>query len=257
MSTQIKNDGWNANLYDQKHAFVSQHGENLIELLAPEKGDNVLDLGCGTGDLAHRLSDAGAIITGVDQSENMIEQAQKKYPSLAFQVADACNLPFNAEFDAIFSNAVLHWIKTPDQVLAGCYRALKPGGRFVAEFGGKGNIETISNGVKSQYKKLGITYPDQEFPWYFPSIGEYTNIMESAGFHVCYAWHFDRPTPLIGEAGLENWLVMFGDTLLPGLHHKQKEAVIKGVVTLLKPVLYYDNRWVADYKRLRVIGTKL
>ncbi|MBS4209427.1 methyltransferase domain-containing protein [Bacillus sp. FJAT-50079] len=250
-------DQWNAHLYDRKHAFVSQYGESLIDLLAPMKGEKILDLGCGTGDLAKRLSDLDTNIIGVDQSENMVNQALNKYPNLSFQVQNALDLPYNNEFDAVFSNATLHWIKPPERVLHSIFNSLKKGGRLVAEFGGIGNVQSITEEMIHQIEKLGMEYDYTQFPWYFPSIGEYTALMEKIGFHVTFAHHFARPTPLEGENGLRNWITMFADNLLAGFTEEKKEIVIENAEKRLKHILYVDGQWIADYKRIRVIGVKV
>src|SRR5579863_1826995 len=135
--------GWNPTLYDARHAFVWEKARGLIDLLAPQPGERILDLGCGTGQLASEIASVGATVVGVDRSPEMIAEARMKFPELRFDVADARALPFAQEFDAVFSNATLHWIPQADQVIVGVVRALKPGGRFVAEFGGKGNVRIL------------------------------------------------------------------------------------------------------------------
>ncbi|MEH7414944.1 methyltransferase domain-containing protein [Neobacillus drentensis] len=249
-------DTWNANLYDSKHSFVSLYGESLIELLAPQKGEKILDLGCGTGDLAKQLSDYGSEITGVDRSEKMIEKAKKKYPTIHFIVQDATNLTFHHEFDAVFSNAALHWIKQPKQALTCIYNCLRQGGRFVAEFGGKDNVKAISDELIHQLEAEGITFNSELFPWFFPSIAEYSSLMEQAGFRVTFAQHFDRPTPLDGDSAIKNWIDMFGSSLLTDVPETKKAGIIAKVESNLKEVLYRDGRWIGDYKRIRVIGFK-
>ena len=211
---QSTKDYWNANLYDQNHSFVSKYGNNLIELLAPKQGEKILDLGCGTGDLAKELYDVGVNIVGVDKSKNMITEALRKYPHINFMIRDATNLGYHIEFDAVFSNATLHWVKQPKQALNCIYQSLKQDARFVAEFGGKGNVQTITDEIIHQLKESGIEYKMEHFPWYYPSIGEYTSLMEEVGFRVIFAQHFDRPTPLVGENGLKNWIKMFGRSIV-------------------------------------------
>jgi len=142
---------WNASEYDAKHAFVYEKAMGLVDLLKPKMGERILDLGCGTGVLTSEIASRGAEVYGIDRSIEMIEQAKSKFPTLRFEVADARELKFNEEFDAVFSNAVLHWIPEPEKVAAGIARALKPGGRFVAEFGGKGNIQTLVKGFHAAY----------------------------------------------------------------------------------------------------------
>ncbi|WP_251554825.1 class I SAM-dependent methyltransferase [Neobacillus muris] len=252
----FKNDTWNAVLYDNNHAFVSKFGKGLVELLAPQPDESILDLGCGTGDLVFQLHQLGVHVTGIDQSENMIAQAQKKYPGLLFEVTDALDLPYQEEFDAVFSNAVLHWIKRPDQVLSCVFDSLKQGGRFVAEFGGKGNVKAITDGIMDQFLEMGMEYDAEDFPWYYPSIGEYSALMESAGFRVVFAQHFDRPTKLDGDDGLSNWVKMFCGGMLEGISKDIRDSIISKVEINLKPVLYQNGAWYADYKRIRVIGIK-
>ena len=227
-------DYWNANLYDQNHSFVSKYGNNLIELLAPQQGERILDLGCGTGDLAKKLDDLGVNVVGVDHSNNMITEARKKYPHISFLVRDVTELGYNDEFDAVFSNATLHWVKQPKIALEWIYKSLKQGGRFVAEFGGKGNVQTITDEIIHQMKDSGMDYKTEQFPWYYPSIGEYSTLMEEVGFRVVFAQHFDRLTPLDGENGLKNWIEMFGSHLLESLNEEKKDTIITKVENKFK-----------------------
>lgn len=255
-SYQSESDNWNADLYDNKHSFVSKFGNNLVELLAPKQGEKILDLGCGTGDLTNTIHKYGVEILGIDKSENMINQALNKYPSLPFMVQDATSLDYLNEFDAVFSNATLHWVHPPIQALKGIYQCLKQGGRFVAEFGGKGNVETITNEVIQQIKQAGFPFGAEHFPWFYPSVGEYSNLMEKVGFRVTFAQHFDRPTPLIGENGLRNWIDMFGSQLFHDIPSEAKNEIIAKAEKNVKDTLYIDGKWMADYKRIRVIGVK-
>jgi ubiquinone/menaquinone biosynthesis C-methylase UbiE len=256
LRTQTTKDNWNANLYDQNHSFVSKYGNNLIKLLALKEGEKILDLGCGTGDLAKNLYDIGGNVVGIDNSQNMINQALVKYPEIKFVVRDVTDLGFNEEFDAVFSNATLHWVKKPKLALESIYRSLKSSGRFVAEFGGKGNVQIITNEIIDQINQSGIEFNMEQFPWYYPSIGEYTSLMEEAGFRVTFAEHFDRPTPLDGETGLWNWIKMFGMNLFEGLEEERTEFIMTKVENNLKDILYKEGKWIADYKRIRVIGFK-
>lgn len=253
MANGVKDDSWNAHLYDQEHAFVSDFGGDLVQWLAPEPGEKVLDLGCGTGDLANKLNQLGVHIIGIDKSENMIQQAENKYPGIKFQAQDAVSMGYTTEFDAVFSNATLHWVKNPKPALQSIFNALKPGGRFVAEFGGKGNVQNITDELIQQ---LGSNFKTEQFPWYFPSIGEYTSLMEQIGFRVTHAQHFDRPTPLNGENGLRNWIEMFAPTMFEGVTPETKERVITAAEENLREVLFQNGAWIADYKRIRVLGIK-
>jgi trans-aconitate methyltransferase len=246
----MKSD-WNATLYEGQHAFVWQYGESLIELLAPQSGESILDLGCGTGQLTARMAQMGAAVSGIDADAAMIAKAQQNYPHLQFAQADARNFQVEALVDAVFSNAVLHWVKEPDRAIQCIYEALKPGGRFVAEFGGKGNVQAITGALLQ-------TYPAYASPWYFPSVADYATRLERQGFEVMLATLRDRPTPLEdGDAGLANWLRMFAYELLGELMPEQQNQVIAAVERQLKPVLYQEGRWIADYRRLRVLAIKL
>lgn len=247
---------WNAHLYDDKHAFVSKYGNSLVELLAPQRGEKILDLGCGTGDLTNKLYEYGAEVIGIDKSENMVKQAISKYPHIPFAVQDAIDLQFHSKFDAVFSNATLHWVKPPIKALKGIYQSLKQGGRFCAEFGGKGNVQTITDEIIQQIKEAGYEFQAEQFPWFYPSIGEYTTLMEDAGFNVTFAQHYERPTQLDGENGLKNWIHMFGNMLFDGIPEEKKKQIIENVEKNLKDNLYQDGNWIADYKRIRVIGIK-
>lgn len=255
-SFQNGKDNWNADLYDHKHSFVSKFGNNLVELLDPKPGETILDLGCGTGDLTNTIHNFGAETLGIDKSENMVRQAFNKYPHLKFLVQDATSLNFPSEFDAVFSNATLHWVHPPAQALEGIYHSLKKGGRFVAEFGGKGNVQIITDEIIRQIKGAGFPFSEEQFPWFYPSIGEYSHLMEKVGFRVTFAQHFDRPTPLDGDNGLRNWITMFGELLFHGISIDAKTEIISKVEENVKGILYSEGKWMADYKRLRVIGVK-
>lgn len=244
---------WNSELYEQKHSFVWQYGESLIDLLAPQPGESILDLGCGTGHLTAQIANLGCQVWGIDADEQMINQARQTYPHLHFEKGDARFLPVKSLLDAVFSNAVLHWIKEPDLVIERVYHSLKPGGRFVAEFGGKGNIEAIASNLFSTLDVLG--YP-QENPWYFPSLGQYTTKLEQQGLEVTWAALFSRPTPLEGENGLSNWLRMFAQGILSPLPPEIQQQVIKTVEEKTQQQLYREGCWYADYRRLRLVAYK-
>jgi len=246
---------WDPTLYESRHAFVWQYGTDLIELLAPQPGERILDLGCGTGQLTAAIAARGAAVIGLDISPAMLERARQHYPELQFVAADATDFAFAEPFDAVFSNAVLHWINEPGRVAASVWRALKPGGRFVAEFGGKGNIQAIHSALARAIVAAGYSVPDEVGPRYFPSIGEYASLLERQGFTVTYAALFDRPTPLAGgEAGLRNWIAMFANDFFAGIPLEQHQAVLQHVEGGLRDQLWRDGAWVADYKRLRVVA---
>lgn len=251
----IPND-WNSVLYQDKHAFVWQYGEDLLQLLNPQAGESILDIGCGTGQLTEKIAQAGSQVRGIDHAASMIEKARQNYPHLRFDVADVRNFQVEEPLDAVFSNAVLHWVKEAEQAIASIYQALKVGGRFVAEFGGKGNVQAIVTALETTLQ-AGISTQSLN-PWYYPSIAEYASLLEKQGFDVIYAVLFERPTLLAdGEAGLANWIEMFADTFLAGLSTEQQTQVIRTVEENLKPKLFKDGNWIADYRRLRIIAIKV
>lgn len=248
---------WDAALYQEKHNFVWQYGESLIELLSPQSGDRLLDLGCGTGQLSQQMAAAGAEVIGIDTDATMIQQAQQNYPELQFEVADARNFQVTQPYDAVFSNAVLHWIPDPEPVIDCVWRSLKPGGRFVAEFGGRGNVQGIVEALYETLREMGCSSPRDLNPWYFHSLGEYATLLEHRGFRVTYAVLFDRPTPLTGgAAGMANWLRMFANKFFAELSAQAQTEVIRSVEARLKPTLYQDGGWIADYRRLRLSAIK-
>lgn len=247
---------WDTACYDKQHAFVWQYGKTVLELLAPQSGEHILDLGCGTGHLTQEIAIAGANAWGIDASPDMINQAQQNYPHLKFCVADARQFQVDHPLDAVFSNATLHWIKEPIAVIRCINQALKPGGRFVAEFGGKGNVRAIVAALYTTLEKLGFDHPESKNPWYFPSIAEYAQLLEQHGFDVTYATLFDRPTSLAGESGMANWLNVFANHFLSDLSADQRSTVIWAVEDYLRPTHYQNGVWVADYRRLRVVAVK-
>lgn len=244
-------NAWNAELYQGKHAFVWQHGASLLELLQPRPGETILDLGCGTGELTQQIADAGADVLGLDLSPAMLEQARRQHPGLTFVHGDARDFALAEPVDAIFSNAALHWIKEPAAVLACVAQALKPGGRFVAEFGGQGNVATIAKALLNVLSEFGVAV---ELPWYFPSIAAYTTLVENAGLETTYALLFDRPTPLQGSDGLRDWLAMFATQVLERIAPERHEEFLRRVEQEARPHLFRDGGWSADYRRLRIVA---
>jgi trans-aconitate methyltransferase len=248
---------WKPTLYDEKLGFVSEYGKGVVELLEPQQGERILDLGCGTGDLSHDIAKSGAYVLGMDYSLHMIEQASSKYPELDFRMGNAEQFTLDQPVNAVFSNAALHWVKNASNVVASVWNALVPGGRFVAEFGGKANCDTI---VKSIYKVLeeyGID-AEKRNPWYFPSIGEYSSLLEQQGFRVTYAAHFDRPTLLQdGENGLTHWLSgLAADEFFKDITEADKETMFAKIAHHAQASLFTNGNWYADYKRLRIVAIK-
>ncbi len=246
---------WNTELYEGRHSFVWQLGEGVFELLRPKSGEQILDLGCGTGQLTHRIAQAGAQVTGVDSSPDMIGQARQNFPGLTFVLRDAAELQFDTQFDAVFSNAALHWMLDARAVAHGVARALRAGGRFVAEMGGKGNNTCIQAALRNVVPRYSTGKPPSA-KTYFPSVGEYAGILEAAGFDVRMAELFDRPTPLEGEQGMANWLRQFSWYSFESVPTPLREKALTDVVDQLRETRYQNGQWSADYRRLRFIAVK-
>jgi len=254
MATKEK---WDAELYDGKHAFVWELAKDLVPLLGPKAGERILDIGCGTGHLTAEIAATGAEVIGLDRSDEMVREARKKFPGIRFEVMDGRELPFAEEFDGVFSNATLHWIKEPERVIAGIARALRPGGRFVAEFGGKGNIAGLMAAVKEACGKLELKFGKEMQPWYFPSVGEYARLLEKHGLEVREAALFDRPTPLEDEErGLRTWMEMFGGAILKQVPEEKRAALLEGTKRAAREELFREGRWVLDYRRLRIVAQR-
>jgi trans-aconitate 2-methyltransferase len=241
---------WNAEQYESRHSYVWQFGGSLLELLAPRPGERVLDIGCGTGQLTAEIARSGARVVGLDSSPEMLGQARQNYPQLKFVLANATSFQFEEPFDAIFSNAALHWVKNAEASVKSMAGALRPGGRFVAEFGGKGNIVCILAALNVVFGAEA----EERCPWWFPGIGEYASLLERHGLEVRQASLFDRPTPIEGEHGMEDWIEMFCGSYFRGLDaHRAKEKV-RELAALLRPKLYREGVWRLDYRRLRVVA---
>lgn len=254
--TTHTNQTWNAALYDTKHGFVARFGEDLVSgWLRPQPGESILDLGCGTGHLTSKIHETGAQIVGLDSSPEMIAEAQTRYPDLSFRLADGADFRLEQPVDAVFSNAALHWIHAAEATAARVYEALKPGGRFVAEFGCKGNVAAVLKAADEVLREKA--YPAlPRPPWYFPSLGEYTTLLETQGFFIASAVQFDRPTPLEGEDGGRNWIRMFGAPLMQTVPSDQRDDFISAVESRLRPTQYREGQWTADYRRLRFVAIK-
>ncbi len=248
---------WNAREYDAKHAFVYEKAKGLVDLLAPNSGERILDLGCGTGVLTSKIAATGAKVFGIDRSPEMVAQAKSKFPALKFEVVDATQMEFDGEFDAVFSNAVLHWIPEAEKVVRGIARALKPGGRFVAEFGGKGNIQTLVKAFHRAFAGLRMSEPEDVSPWFYPGIAEYAALLEKHGVEVRSASLFERPTVLEdGSKGLENWIRVFRQTFVEKMGEEAAARWIHEVERQCRAELFQDGDWVLDYRRLRITAYK-
>jgi trans-aconitate methyltransferase len=250
---------WDPATYARNARFVSDLGSPVADLLAPKPGERILDLGCGDGVLTKKLADLGCEVVAVDSSVPQVEAARKLgLTAFAISAEDLLNedLPFNQEFDAVFSNAVLHWIKRTDTdvMLAGVYRSLKPGGRFVAECGGHGCVQKIRTALVQALDRRGID-GETRVPWYFPTPGDYATRLECAGFRVDNIALIPRPTPLPGD--IIGWLETFALNFLQGFSDEARSDYLREVRTVLEPQLRdADGTWMADYVRLRFAATK-
>lgn len=242
---------WEVDHYRHHTGFVSTLGAPVVDLLAPKSGEHILDLGCGDGVLTEKLVASGAHVLGVDASETMIEAARGR--GLDVQLADAQNLDFDRRFDAVFSNAALHWMTDPDAVIAGVRRALKPGGRFVGEFGGHGNVAAITVALWAAVERFGVD-PASIDPWYFPSAEAYRARLEVLGFEVTSIALIPRPTPL--PTDMEGWLTTMAGPFFQALDAENRAPALAETIRLLRPRLCDENgRWTADYVRLRFRAT--
>lgn len=247
-----KTNDWNPALYESGHAFVWKMAEDVFLLLNPHAGERILDVGCGTGQLTSRISASGASVVGIDSSAEMIRQARANFPEGDFRIADATSFSLGERFDAVFSNAALHWVTQPEAAVERIAAHLGPGGRFAAEFGGKGNVEAILTGMRTVLERRGLPIHS---PWYFPSVGEYSAILERHGFEVRRAELVDRMTPLEeGENGIRRWIEMFGKSLVAAVPAEEIPAILGEFEREVRPRLYSEGVWSADYRRIRVLA---
>jgi trans-aconitate methyltransferase len=253
----LKPQTWNPELYQTCHSFVWEYGRDLLGLLAPQKHESILDVGCGTGNLTAEIAALSGKVTGVDSSQQMIDRARLNYPHLDFRLAEVQKLTFEAEYDAIFSNAVLHWVRDAEPAAQAMSHALKPAGRMVVEFGGKGNIAAVLEATYRALELVGVDSPELLNCWYFPSVDEYTSVLEGAGMRVSYAALFDRPTVLDGGlVGMTNWIRVFGGMFLSAVSPEKHETFFEKLNEYAAPSLLCDGVWQADYRRLRVAAIK-
>ncbi len=245
---------WDPQAYATHAAFVPALGSAVLDLLAPKAGERILDLGCGDGVLTERLVATGATVVGIDADSTMVAAAVAK--GLDVAVGDGRRLAFDAEFDAVFSNAALHWMGEPAPVVAGVFRALKPGGRFVGEFGGHGNIAAIRVAVRAVLAARGYRVPAQEDN-YYPTAEAYRAALEAAGFVVDSCAIIPRPTPI--ASGMGAWLQTFRGGFIDaaGVPPDKRGQVIEDTRAMLRPILAdASGNWIADYVRLRFAAHK-
>ncbi|RAS82575.1 class I SAM-dependent methyltransferase [Priestia endophytica] len=248
---------WKPEYYNQTASFVAKYGEGLFPLLRAKENECILDLGCGTGKHAHEIALAGASVIGIDASQHTIKKAKESYPHLEFRTGNGEDFQLERKVDAVFSNAALHWMKRPERVISSVNRCLKTGGRFVGEMGSKGNVASIIQALYQALEEYGIEKKEIYNPWYFPSVGEYTTLLEQGGFEVCYVSSFVRPTELAKEnEGIKGWIANFAGDFLAPVDESVQGEVVKRVESIAREHLYENEKWIADYKRLRFLAIK-
>jgi trans-aconitate methyltransferase len=247
-----RRQSWDPDLYARNARFVADLATAVVDLLAPRAGERVLDLGCGDGVLTKTLVDAGCSVIGVDSSSAQVAAAVAA--GIDARLGDVERLEFSGEFDAVFSNAALHWIKRPERPIDGAWRALKPGGRFVGELGGHGCVRTIECALVEELERRGVDAA-RVHPWYFPTDAEYRRLLEARGFSVSFIALIPRPTPLPGD--ILGWLETFAGTFCSALPESQRQSYLTAVRDRLRPALCdAGGRWTADYVRLRFAATR-
>jgi trans-aconitate methyltransferase len=239
---------WLADRYSEHAHFVPALGQPVLELLKPIAGERILDLGCGDGVLTEKIAAAGASVVGVDAAPDMINAAKRR--GLDARVMDGTELRFDQEFDAVFSNAALHWMKSdPDAVIAGVARSLKRSGRFVAEMGGHGCVAAIAVAIMAVMERREVNARAM-LPWYFPTVDDYRARLQRGGFMVDYIELIPRPTSL--PTNMAGWLDVFAAGFFTRLPAEQRAAARDEIVEMLRPVLCDEQgRWTGDYIRLR------
>lgn len=242
---------WDATTYDRDFAFVSAYGAELLDWLRAQPGERILDLGCGTGELAERIAATGAEVIGIDSDPAMIEAALTRLPNVELRVADGHDFAVDEPVDAVFSNAALHWMPAAVEVLGCVSDALRHGGRFVAEMGATGNVATVMAAVDRACREAGL--PERDWPWFFPSPAQYAAMLEDAGLEIRELDFRDRPTKLVGEDGITGWLRMFAGPAMADV----PTEVVDRAVQIARPMLWRDGAWWADYRRLRFRAVKV
>jgi trans-aconitate methyltransferase len=238
---------WNPESYAKNARFVAELGEPLLPRLDAKPGETILDLGCGDGALTEKIAASGAKVYGIDASLAQTQASKRR--ALDVLVMDGRRLGFKQCFDAVFTNAALHWIKQPEKVIAGVWNCLKPGGRFVGEFGGEGNVDGIRSALHAGLRRRGID-PWTVDPWYYPSAEQYSQLLTAAGFTVGHMELIPRPTPLPGD--IVDWLEVFAQPLTRSVAESERNSLVDEVRAELKPALCdRGGRWIADYVRLR------
>lgn len=251
----MPNISWDAADYKENFSFVPAYGEAVVSLITKQPGSRVIDLGCGNGSLTDKIARRGYLVTGIDDSNEMLRLAQEEHPDLNFIRGNAVTFHLDEKADVVFSNAVFHWIDEKDQqtMLSNIYRNLKPGGELASEFGGFGCAEAVHGTLERCFSERRLAY---RRVFYFPTIGMYAPMLEKAGFKIEYAALFDRPTPQNGADGLANWIRMFVKKPFEGMEKELKEEIISDAVSRLKDRLYQNGCWIVDYVRIQFRATR-
>lgn len=246
---------WDSENYSENFSFVGKYGEDVLTLVDSREDGVAVDLGCGNGCLTEKLAEKGYTVLGVDASPEMISEARRLHKNTEFIMADAALFSLEEKADVIFSNAMLHWIDNDrqEETARNIFSQLKKGGKFVCEFGGKGNCEEVHSALEKAFEKRGLEY---RRTFYFPSVGEYASLLEKCGFKVTYALLFDRPTLQKTQKGLENWIRMFIKIPFENMDEKLAGEIIDEAVESLREKLYIDGKWYVDYVRLRIKAEK-
>lgn len=246
---------WNAQNYKDSFSFVPQYGADVMNLLTVPQGSRVIDLGCGNGTLTKKLVEKGYAVLGVDASEEMIALAKAEYPELTFVQGNALSFGAEEKADAVFSNAVFHWIDEKDQetMIANIAAQLREGGELVCEFGGHGCGEAVHSTLEKAFTKRGLVYPRV---FYFPTVGQYAPLLEKQGLRVEVAMLFDRPTAQKSEHGVIDWINMFVKKPFEGMDEAMKNEILTETENALRDRLYIDGIWYIDYVRIRIRARK-
>jgi trans-aconitate methyltransferase len=223
-------------------------------MLQPSPRERILDLGCGNGVLTAKIAATGAITTGIDFSEKSIAQAIEKYPELDFQIADAAHYRTKERYDAVFSHAAFHWMADAPAALKTVQLALKKGGRLVTEFAGSGNTAILLHGVRDELLERGYSWEGRN-PWYHPTVGEFSSLLEQQGLRVLFIQHMDTIRPL--KQGVRQWLSSFASYLFRDIEADEQEMIMKVVENKVEAQLYREGQWNLDISRLRVVAVKV
>ncbi len=248
----LAGDHWKAENYAKHAHFVAKLTSEVLQDLKPEMGEHILDLGCGDGALAKDLQLRGCRVVGLDNSRELLSIAQRK--GIKTILGDAQKMAFNDEFDAVFSNAAMHWMPLQSELASRVYRSLKQGGRFVGEMGGAGNIQTLIQALKEVLPRFGLDFASRN-PWTFPTVQQQRDTLEKAGFQVKKCTLRQRPTKL--PTDIRGWFLTFGQTWLSDLDPETCEKFFDELVEICHPLLCNSaGEWMVDYVRLNFVALK-